>query len=349
MGLQYGLALALVAAFAAVATWAIREVATRVGALDTPNSRSAHVRPTPRLGGIGIMMAFLPAASVAVASHGGQGALVIGTTALISLVGLLDDLRSLSARVRLGAQVVAAALVVGSEWSNLGGAWALFGALPHWVLAPMSVLWIVWLTNLYNFMDGIDGLAGGQAVIGGTAMAMAAMASGGSLSGELAAVLAASAAGFLLLNHPPASIFMGDVGSTAIGFLFASLPFVEGNGGISVEVVGLSLGLFVLDATFTLIRRVWRGERLTQAHRSHLYQRPLALGVTHRSITWSGYCGMFVVACGALAFVHLGVVGRLVVVAATCGVFGLMASVVWRLEVRQRGGGKVTAEKMAPK
>src|SRR5512133_2665588 len=180
------LGLAATAVFSAVATRVVREVARRTGWLDTPNARSAHVKPTPRLGGIGIMLAFLPAALLLAARQGGgQAPVIVAATAFISVVGLVDDLRPLPARVRFGAQCLAAAVVVGSAWGRLDGAWALFGALPAWALAPLSFLWIVWLTNLYNFMDGIDGLAGGQAVIAGVGVAAAALGAGASLHGML--------------------------------------------------------------------------------------------------------------------------------------------------------------------
>ncbi len=322
-------------AAAALATRLVREIAHRTGWLDTPNDRSAHVKPTPRLGGIGIMVAFLPAAALLALRHADRQALVVVVaTAFISVVGLVDDLRPLKARVRFGAQCLAAAIVVGSAWDRLGGAWALLGALPVWLLAPLSVLWIVWLTNLYNFMDGIDGLAGGQAVIAGVGIAVAAFGAGAQLQGVLAALLAAASLGFLFLNFPPASIFMGDVGSTAIGFLFASLPFLGGGVGVPAEVVGLALALFILDATVTLVRRLSRGETFFQAHRTHFYQRPLALGVPHRQITLVAWAGMVAVAASAAAWLRVGRGWRVALIGCALLIFVAYARAVIRLEGR---------------
>jgi len=196
------------------------------------------------------------------------------------------------------------------------------------------VVWIVWMTNLYNFMDGIDGIAGGQAVIAGAAIAAAAMGTGATTPALLALLIAAAAGGFLVLNFPPASIFMGDVGSTAIGFLFASLPFVPGPAVVPVEVVALAAALFVLDATTTLARRISRGERFFQAHRTHWYQRPLACGVPHRSITLAAYPGMVAVGAAAIAYSTASYPVRLVIVGGAVGLFLVYASTVRQIERR---------------
>jgi UDP-N-acetylmuramyl pentapeptide phosphotransferase/UDP-N-acetylglucosamine-1-phosphate transferase len=284
------------------------------------------------------MVVFLPAALAVALRHGSRQALVIiAAIAFISLVGLVDDLRPLRARVRFGAQCLAAAVVVGSDWDRLGEAWTLAGVLPSWLLVPVSILWMVWLTNLYNFMDGIDGLAGGQAVIAGIGVALAAHSIGADLPAALAALLAATAAGFLVFNFPPASIFMGDVGSTAIGFLFASLPFLGGGTGIPAEAVGLALALFILDATVTLVRRLLRGERFFQAHRTHCYQRPLSLGIPHRRITLAAYAGMVAVGAGAAVWPRVGMAARIALVAGATLLYVAYVLVVIRLE--RRGGG----------
>jgi Fuc2NAc and GlcNAc transferase len=342
-----GLIVAIAAATFVVSlalTRLVRGLALRGSLLDRPNERSAHVRPTPRLGGIGIMSAFLPAAVVLTLLYGG-GAKVLLTllaTAVIALVGFVDDLRPLRARWRFGAQLLAAAAVVVINASNLTAAWTLLPA-PVWLLAPLSVLWIVWLTNLYNFMDGIDGLASGQAVIGGAAIAVAAYA-GSTLQGALAVVLVVAALGFLLFNFPPASIFMGDVGSTAIGFFFAVIPFLPGS-TISVEVVALSLVLFVLDATATLVRRLISGQRVYEAHRSHWYQRPLACGVLHQTITLSAYAGM--VLAGALAVRYPAAAllrDRIGLLGMAAALFAAYAGVVLAVERRHRALAQVRAD-----
>jgi UDP-N-acetylmuramyl pentapeptide phosphotransferase/UDP-N-acetylglucosamine-1-phosphate transferase len=313
----------------------VREVALRRSLLDRPNDRSAHVRPTPRLGGIGIMCAFLPvAAATVVLADGGAGALcTIIATAIIAALGLIDDLRPLPARWRFGVQLAAAAVVVAANVGRIESAWTLL-PLPVWLLAPVSVLWIVWVTNLYNFMDGIDGLAAGQATIAGAALCAVAVTVGAPMQATLALALVGAVLGFLILNFPPASIFMGDVGSTAIGFFLASVPFLPGSGSIPVEVVGLAVALFILDATTTLIRRLARGERFFEAHRTHVYQRPLAVGVPHRVITLAAYPGMVAVAGFAVAYPAATGPARVALVVAAVAVFGGYAYAVASLERR---------------
>jgi UDP-N-acetylmuramyl pentapeptide phosphotransferase/UDP-N-acetylglucosamine-1-phosphate transferase len=327
--------IALTAVLSALLVWGVRSIAHRTGWLDTPNDRSAHVKPTPRLGGIGIMGAFLPAAILMAHRHGSERALVIvAATAFISVVGLVDDLRPLSARVRFGAQCIAAAFVVGACWGQLGTSWALLGGLPVWLLAPLSFLWIVWLTNLYNFMDGIDGLAGGQAAFAGAGIAIAALVGGAVLQGSLAVLLAAAALGFLVFNFPPASIFMGDVGSTAIGFFFACLPFIGERGAVPAEAVGLALALFILDATVTLVRRLSRGETFFQAHRSHFYQRPLALGIPHGRVTLAAYVGMVLTAAGCAVWPTVALPWRAALIAGALLLSATYAGAVLFLERR---------------
>jgi UDP-N-acetylmuramyl pentapeptide phosphotransferase/UDP-N-acetylglucosamine-1-phosphate transferase len=283
------------------------------------------------------MVAFLPAAFL-VAASGGAGTAIFAAlagTAIVSALGLVDDLRPLPARRRLMVQFLAASVVVGLSWDNLPAAWSLFGSFaPRWLLGGLSVLWIVWLTNLYNFMDGIDGLAAGQAVLGAAALALVGYFAGATVPALLAVLLAAGALGFLALNFPPASIFMGDVGSTAIGFFLACLPLVAEGGAIPVEVAGLAVALFILDATWTLFRRMLRGEQLSQAHRTHVYQRPLALGVSHRTITLISYAGMVIVAMAAVVYREAGTMSRVLLLAGAVLLFAALAGVVASLERR---------------
>jgi UDP-N-acetylmuramyl pentapeptide phosphotransferase/UDP-N-acetylglucosamine-1-phosphate transferase len=347
MQLTSVLLLVVVLAASAWITRLVRETAKRKQLLDRPNERSAHSNPTPRLGGIGIMAAFLPAfAAVALFFHGGTVAFVVlVATAAISAVGLWDDLRSLPARARLGAQTLAATAVVVSAWDRLPEAWSLFGwSIPHALVGALSVLWIVWITNLYNFMDGIDGLAAGQAVIAGCALALAGSAAGAPFVATASAALAVAALGFLAFNFPPASIFMGDVGSTAIGFFFASTPFLAEGGAVPVELVGVALALFILDATVTLLRRIARRERLSQAHRTHWYQRPLACGVRHRPITLTAYAGMLGVAGLAVRYPAASPSDRVTLLAGGIAVFAGVVALVLTLERRHAAAAQGQAQ-----
>lgn len=320
-----GLAILVATFFAALTlTRAVRQYARRRHLLDHPNERSAHATPTPRLGGIGIMVAFLAAAFGLTVGLSGQAPLLVALagTAAIAVLGVVDDVRPLPARWRFVVQIAAASAVVVSRRQELALALAPLDAIPEPLLAAGAVLWIVWVTNLYNFMDGIDGLAGGQAVWASLGLAAAAFSVGDPLLGWVLLALAAASAGFLRYNLPRASIFMGDVGSTAIGFFLASVPFASGPTPVPAAAVALALSLFILDATTTLVRRVANGERWFAAHRTHVYQRPLAFGIPHARITYPAYGGMVVVAAMAASYPGAGWNARGAMLLVAAGLFG---------------------------
>lgn len=282
------LAAAAVTAFgvAAALTPVFRRFAFAWGFLDLPNERSSHEGVVPRGGGAVLVLAVL--AGLAVAARTWQWTpgvvAVLAGLALMSGVGLWDDRWGLSPWSRLFFQVLAAAAVV---WTAGGLDKA---PLPPPLDAPMgpwralAVLWIVAVVNFYNFLDGIDGLAGLQGLITGAGLALAGWEPWSAACG---AAIAGACGGFLLHNWAPARIFMGDVGSGALGFLLASAPLLAAPEARSrgVLFVGVSLWLFLADATWTLGRRVARGERWHQAHREHLYQRLVALGWSHARVT----------------------------------------------------------------
>jgi Fuc2NAc and GlcNAc transferase len=270
-------------------TGAARAYALRRALLDIPNERSSHSVPTPRGGGLAIAITL----AVAVTLLGLSGSLprevawaLLGGGALVAGIGWWDDHRHVAPRWRVVVHVLAAIWAVyclgGLSKLMLGnGAWNL-----GWIGSLLAVIAIVWLINLYNFMDGIDGLAGLEAVtvgLSGTALLWWVGSSGLAL---VAALVAMSCAGFLWWNWPPAKIFMGDVGSGLLGYCFAVLALAgEKSGQLPAAVWLVLLGVFVVDATFTLISRVLAGERWYTAHRSHAYQRSVQLGYSHRRIT----------------------------------------------------------------
>jgi UDP-N-acetylmuramyl pentapeptide phosphotransferase/UDP-N-acetylglucosamine-1-phosphate transferase len=236
-------------------------------------------------------------------------------------------------------QGAVASLVVAASWHRLPAA---AGALGAWfsapVLAVLAVLWIVWLTNLYNFMDGIDGLAGAQALIAGLGLAAVAASLGAGTSGWLLLAIAGSSLGFLFFNLPPSSIFMGDVGSTAIGFFFGILPLLPESRPIPLEPVALVLSLFVLDATWTLLRRVVAGERWYTPHRTHLYQRPVVMGVGHRTVLLVAAGAMVVVSGCAVEWPRASLAGRFALLAIPLAVFATGFVAVRELERRVKSG-----------
>lgn len=238
-----------------------RSYACRRAMIDQPGERRSHAVPTPRGGGAAIVMSLLLATGWLWATASVQRPLLAGFgigLAMVSLVGWVDDHRPLPAWSRLVVHAVAAAAVALGAWGQYGDA---FAALAGWVA-------IVVLVNAWNFMDGIDGLAATQAI----PVALLAGTLAGPAGFLLGIALAASTTGFLPWNFPRARVFMGDVGSGAIGFSLGALAFM--GGGVENAMLCLfPLSAFLLDAGLTLARRISRGERWWEPHVSHAYQR----------------------------------------------------------------------------
>ena len=262
--------------------------------LDVPNARSAHQVVTPRGGGVGPVLAFilgmlglyLFADAARIAERPFIG--VILAAIAIALVGLVDDLRDLPARLRLLCQFAAAmvALLTGLSLTHLS--MPGFGAVQLGWLGPLITLfWIMGCTNAVNFMDGLDGLVGGTLVIACAALAAVAFSLGGGFVYAAALFLAAGFLGFLPFNLHRARIFMGDVGSQFAGFMLAVLAVAAAGyetNQVSFLIVPLLLFGLLFDASFTLLRRVLMRERVAAAHRGHLYQMAQRAGVPVRVV-----------------------------------------------------------------
>lgn len=267
----------------------LRGYALERSLLDVPNHRSSHTVATPRGGGLAIAAASLGG----IAALGALGVVplpavlaLLGGGAMIAAIGWLDDRSHVAARWRFLVHLAAAswalywagglpALSLGTWRVELGMAGPVLGALG-----------IVWLTNLYNFMDGIDGIAAGQALVAGAAGATLLLVRDLPALAGLAAALAGAGAGFLVWNWAPARIFMGDVGSGYLGYMFGTLAVASENAaGPPVLAWAVLLGVFVVDATVTLVRRMLRGEPWYVAHRAHAYQRAVDQWRRHATVT----------------------------------------------------------------
>lgn len=262
----------------------VRIVLSRFGqaALDRPNERSLHSQPVPRSGGLAILLG----AGAALALGSLELWFVCALAALLAAVSFVDDLYGVPTMGRLTAHVLAAGLT----------AWYFLSPMNLIELAVI-ILAMTWITNLYNFMDGSDGLAGGMAVIGFTAYALAA----DEATAILGAAVAAAAAAFVLHNFHPARIFLGDVGSIPLGYLAAALGVVGWrNDAWPLWFPLLVFGPFIADATVTLVRRLVRGERVWRAHREHYYQRMVRMGLGHRGTALAAYAAMILCAGAAL-------------------------------------------------
>lgn len=280
-------------------TGLLRKYALARSLIDIPNARSSHSVPTPRGGGVAIVMAFLASLLVCLVAGLVQWQVLFGiggSGLLIAVIGFMDDHGHIAARWRLLGHFFGAVWLL--YW--LGGFPALdvFGfrleAAP--LLVGFATLYLVWLLNLYNFMDGIDGLASVQAITTTLGISFIYWLCGFDNQVMLPLLLALAVAGFLFWNFPPAKIFMGDAGS---GFLGITLGALCIQGAWTSQAVFwcwlILMGVFIVDATYTLIRRLARGEKVYEAHRSHAYQfasrqfgrhLPVTLGVLVINIAW---------------------------------------------------------------
>lgn len=257
------------------------------GFIDNPNNRSSHKIPTPRGGGLAILfsltLAFLIFYIFGILRFHPSFYIAV---LLIAILSFIDDKISLSAGIRFLIHIGSALLVI----YYTGGLEKLPFPDPlnislSWLGYPISLIWILGTMNIFNFLDGIDGYAGFQILI--YALGLGLFFPG---LWPLALVMGLSSIGFLFSNWHPAKIFMGDVGSASIGFIFAIIPFyisknVDSPTYITVFYAVVFLWFFLSDGAFTIIRRIARGEKVWEAHRSHLYQRLNIVGWKHDKIT----------------------------------------------------------------
>lgn len=267
----------------------ISKIAFRIGAIDRPDARKVHSRVMPRMGGVAIYLAV----TLSVLIFGNisdqiKGLLIGGT--IITFVGLVDDIKNLSPRVKLLGQIVAASILVAY------GAKVLFLTNPFGSLIylnpngidlgiPLTILWVVGVTNAVNLVDGLDGLAGGLASIAALTIGTIAWHEGQMQSVLPAIVLFAAIVGFLKYNFHPAKIFMGDSGSLFLGYMLAGLSVIgltKGAAVMSVFVPVLIFGIPIFDTLFAIMRRYINNKPIFQADKEHLHHRLLALGLSHR-------------------------------------------------------------------
>lgn len=263
----------------------------RVRILDVPNERSSHDKPIPKSGGVVIVATFL--LGVLAVYLFGDATLIqkkyffgfFFASLFIAAISLYDDIRERPFFFKLMGQVVATAVVM------------IFGIVIHEITIPMvgkvqlgwlayllTFLWIVGLTNAYNFMDGLNGMAAGPAVITAFFMSLISFHAGSTFVYIICYAIIAGALGFMVFNFPHAKLFMGDVGSAFLGFLFANIAIIAAlydHSHTSFFVIPLLLFHYIFDTTFTFFRRLFRKENVFSAHREHLYQLFNRLGYSH--------------------------------------------------------------------
>ena len=307
MTIEIAAIVAAALALAAAVTRGMLTLARSHDLIDVPNERSSHAVPTPRGGGIGIVLASLAGwIALALLGHLQMRLLIAlaGGGLLVAVCGFVDDRYQLSARLRLlvhfGAALWALIWLGGLPALQIGSYTVSFGPFSY----VLGAVGIVWTINLFNFMDGIDGIAASEAAF--IAAAGAVLASWAGSAVELPAVallFAAACSGFLILNWPPARIFMGDVGSGYLGYVVAVIAVAAARQSpVALFIWAILGGVFLVDATVTLVRRGMGGERLEQAHRSHAYQhlarrwgghRPVVVAMLVLNIAWLLPCAAF--------------------------------------------------------
>jgi UDP-N-acetylmuramyl pentapeptide phosphotransferase/UDP-N-acetylglucosamine-1-phosphate transferase len=279
----------------AAATGVALRLLRRRAILDHPNERSSHDRPTPRGGGIAVVLVVAVAWGWSEVLDTQRDILVVLTCAIaLAALSWIDDLRSLPPWLRLLGQGLAVAAAM--PWLMDHGP-VFQGLLPGWLDAALAGLAWVWFVNLFNFMDGIDGIAGVEtAGIGLGLVAVGLLAPAGALDPWPALSLAAAALGFLWWNWQPAKVFLGDVGSIPIGFLLGWLLLTAAANGFWAPALILPL-YYLTDATATLLRRAARGEKVWRAHREHAYQYAVQQGRSHAAVS------------GAIAVANIALIG----------------------------------------
>ena len=308
--------------------WA-KKISIRVGAIDYPKDRGMHKKPMPRMGGIAIVLGFM--ITVLVLSFFSRNIEMrqfmgfVAGAVIIVVLGIFDDIYGLSAKLKLAVQILAALVVIFSGIRINLVMWPVTYYLQK-LSIPITLVWIIGVTNAVNLIDGLDGLAAGVSSIAALSLMVLCILTGSETAVMLTAALAGSCLGFLPRNFNPAEIFMGDTGSTFLGFVLAVtsiLGVFKGYAILAVIVSMLCLGLPVFDTLFAMLRRIIRHKPIMQADRGHLHHRLIDKGYSQRQAVLILYiislcCGLFAI------FLSLRDVKTIVVVAATIVVLSLV-------------------------
>ena len=283
-------ALLVAAIVAFIATPVVRSLAFKIGAVDVPkDNRRMHNHPIPRMGGLAIFFSFILSALIFVPLSTPVRGMLLGGV-IIVILGIFDDIYALPALPKFFVQIAAAlvAVLMGNQIDILSNP-NIFSSEPYWVLGiwsiPISVLWIVGITNAVNLIDGLDGLACGVSTISSMTMLVIALTVAEPDTALLMAALAGACIGFLPYNLNPAKIFMGDTGSTFLGFVLATVSIqglFKSYAIISFAVPFLVLGLPIFDTCFAILRRLARGQSPMAPDRGHIHHRLIDMGFTQK-------------------------------------------------------------------
>jgi UDP-GlcNAc:undecaprenyl-phosphate GlcNAc-1-phosphate transferase len=304
----YAFIVALVISY--ILTPFVKKLAWKAGAVDIPkDERRVHTKPIPRIGGLAIYIAFIVTVLITMPVTDNIKGVIIGGT-LITILGVLDDIYNLPAKIKLLGQVAAAGILVyfgiKVEWvTNPLGDMVYLGKLS----IPITIFWIVGVTNTLNFIDGLDGLAAGIASIASFTLMLVALNEGLGPVVILTAALAGGAVGFLPFNFNPAKIFMGDTGAMFLGYVLAAISVmgaIKSATAIALAVPILALGLPIFDTAFAILRRAINGYPVMKADKDHLHHRLLAIGLTQRQTVLIMYSISAALGMSAIALSEMG-------------------------------------------
>ena len=311
-------------AFTFATTPLVRRFAFKIGAIDIPkDNRRMHKKPTPRIGGLAIIFGFT-VATLCFAQPSRQLYGTLAGAAIIAVMGVIDDCKNLPAKLKFVIQIIAALVVVfagdikidvftNPNFLSDNPYWVL----PEWLSVTLTVIWIVFITNAVNFIDGLDGLAAGVSAIMSISLVFISIRVGEYSIAILGIALMGSCFGFLPFNFNPAKIFMGDTGSTFLGFMLATLSIqgvFKSYAVISFAVPLLILGLPLFDALFAMIRRILRGQSPMTADRGHSHHRLVDMGFSQKQTVFILYAISGVLGITAVLLAESGVLRALLLV-----------------------------------
>ncbi len=311
--------------FSFATTPIVKKLAIKIGAVDVPkDNRRMHKEPIPRLGGLAIICGFLVAVLCFNIGFNKQMIATLAGAAIIIAMGIVDDCKNLPAKFKFVIQIIAALVVIGfgdiriNVFTNpniFSG--ELYWVLPQWLSIAISIIWIVFITNAVNFIDGLDGLAAGVSAIMSVSLVFISVRLGEYSIALIGMALMGGCFGFLPFNFNPAKIFMGDTGSTFLGFMLATVSIqgvFKSYAVISFVVPLLILGLPLFDAMFAMLRRILTGKSPMSADRGHLHHRLIDMGFSQKQTVFILYAISGVLGITAVLLAENGTLRALILV-----------------------------------
>lgn len=357
LALQMLAAMAAAVAISFLSTPLVKTLAYKVGAIDVPkDSRRMHKVPIPRLGGLAIFLAFLLSALIFADIDRQLQGILLGAV-IIVVLGALDDVLALKALPKLIVQILAAGVAVyhgcviqfisnpnvfsNATYVNLG-----------WLSVPITIIWIVAITNAVNFIDGLDGLAVGVSSISAAALIVIALMVAETNIAIILCALFGACLGFIPYNMNPAKIFMGDSGSTFLGYILATLSITglfKMYAIISFAVPFLILGLPIFDICFAFLRRIAHGQSPMQADRGHVHHRLIDMGFTQKQAVAIAYMLTAILGLAAVVLTSSGELKALILIGAVFVVGAIGMRLIFSShEQPEKTDTEASAENTAP-